>query len=136
VLYDFALTIPADTSPSAPVEVDVNLTNGVITRLEVEFHPGCNGMVYAYIRKGLHQLFPINPDGKARTDGGVVSAATYIELFYPPYELTLGGYSPGTAYDHEIIFRLELTPREVAERGKFSATILDTLLRLLGVKTK
>jgi len=134
MLYDFPLTIPADTKANAPVEQDVRLTHGVITRLEVEFHPGCNGMVYAYVRRGLHQLFPINPDGKARTDGGVVGASTYIELFYPPYELTLGGYSPGTAYDHELIYRLELTPREVAERSKTQATVLSYLLKLLGVK--
>jgi len=134
VLHDFALTIPADTKADSPVEKKIYLTYGVITHVEVEFHPGCNGMVEVYIRHGLHQVWPTNPDSKFKTDGGVIAWQEYHEMFYPPFDLVIGGYSPGTAYDHEIIFRFEVTPREVAERGKLSATILNTLLRLLGVK--
>jgi len=134
VLHTYPLTIPANTLADTPVEEEIHLTHGVITHVEVEFHPGCNGMVKGYVRDGLHQLFPTNPDGKYYTDGGVISWSEYHELFKSPYKLTIGGYSPGTSYDHEIIFRFEVTPREVAERGLTQDTVLANLLKLLGVR--
>lgn len=134
MLHDFAITIPANTLESDPYEEEIYLTHGVITHVEIEFHPGCNGMVEVYVRDGLHQVFPTNADSRFKTDGATISWNEYHEMFEPPYLLTLGGYSPGTTYDHEIIFRFEVTPQEVAERGKEAAGLVPKIARLMGVR--
>ena len=133
MLYTFALDIPANTLETAPEEEEIFLTHGVITHVEVEFHPGCSGLVEAYVRRGVHQIYPTNPEFKYHTDGRTISWQEYHEMFQPPFDLVIGGFSPGTSYDHEIIFRFEVTPKEVAERGKVGGQLLGKMARLLGL---
>jgi hypothetical protein len=133
MFYEFSLTVPADTEADDPEELDVHLTHGVITYIEIEFAPGCHRLVEAYVRDGLHQLVPTNPDETIKSSGRAVAFQEYYELLSPPYLLTIGGFSPGTSYDHDIIFRFEVTPQEIAERGKTSQGMLDKIGRLLGL---
>lgn len=134
MFYDVALTIPVDTPQTNPAEQEVKLTHGVITHVEVEFPPGCNGMVYAYIRQGLHQVWPTNPDSQFATSGRAIVWNDYIELFTEPYSVVIGGYSPDTRYDHKIIFRFEVTSKDIAERGKVQQGLLSSIGRLLGLR--
>ena len=134
MLYEKALTVPAGTPETAPAEVDLHLTVGVITQIGAQFAPGAAWTVSAYIRQGLHQIWPTNPDGKARGDDSVVASDEYYELAGEPDLVTLGAYSPDASYDHEIIFRLEVTPYEIAERGAQLDTWIDKIGRLLGIK--
>lgn len=131
MFYSYALTIPANTPERSPTEQEVKLTHGVITHVEVEFPPGCAGLVHAYIRKGVHQVWPTNPDGSFRSDGRAIVWADYEELFYEPYSLTIGGWNEDDTYDHEVLFRFEITPREVAERGVKEFSILRRIGRLI-----
>lgn len=133
MFYDYVLTIPASTPDTSPIESEACLTHGVITHIEVEFPPGCAGLAHAYIRYGLHQLFPTNPDGNFKTDGSVIRWNEYYELFYPPYSLIIGGWNEDDTYQHELLFRFEVTSREVAERGKMVETWIGRIRRLLGV---
>jgi hypothetical protein len=134
VLYTYALTVPAGTLEKAPVEADLQLTSGVITHIEVLFAPGAAWVVNAYVRQGLHQIWPTNPDGKARGDDSVVASDEYCEISAADNVVTLGAYSPAASYIHEIIFRLEVTPYDIAERGAQLDTWIDKIGRLLGVK--
>lgn len=131
--FSYSLTIPADTPLSAPEELDVRLCHGVITNVEVEFHPGCRGMVQAYVRHGLHQVWPTNPDGNLAADARAMAWNDYYELTSPPYVVTIGGCSPGASYDHEILFRFEVTPLEIAERNKMDDSWARRLSRVLGL---
>lgn len=133
MFYEFTLTVPADTKANDPQELDVHLTHGVITYIEIEFAPGCHRMVEAYIRDGLHQLVPTNPDERIKSSGRAVAFDEYYELLTPPYLLTIGGFSPGSAYDHEIIFRFEVTPQDIAERGSAADTLLGRIAWALGM---
>lgn len=134
MLYDFALPVPADRKETAPVEAEAKLTHGVITHVWVQFPPGCHGMVYTYIRRGLHQVWPTNPDSKFCADDYVIDWDEYYELFEEPFSFIVGGYSPGTTYSHEITFRFEVTPQELAERGMEQMGIIERIGRLLGIK--
>ena len=133
MLYEYPLTVPAGTAADAPAELDVKLTAGVITRIECDFAQGCNHYVYAYVRQGLHQIWPLNPDGQARGNGAVIGSDEYYEISADVNDLTVGAYSPGATYDHEIHFRIEITPKDIAEIGKNSEGLITKVLALLGV---
>lgn len=133
MLYEYPLTVPAGTPIAAPAELEVILTAGVITRIECDFAQGCNHYVYAFVRQGLHQVWPLNPDGQARGNGAVIGSGEYFELSSASNVLTLGAYSPGATYDHTIHFRIEITPTEIAEIGKSSEGLMSKVLALLGV---
>ena len=134
MLYAKTLRVPAHRAESTPAVADLNLTDGVITSIEVEFQFGCNGLVSAYVLQGLHQIWPTNPDGRARGNGAVVRSSEHLDLHGLPDTVTLCGYSPDCAYLHDIGFRIEITPREIAERGAKLDTWIDRIGRILGLR--
>jgi len=117
MLFTHTLTVPANTSEGAAVSDKLELDHGVITRVEVEFPAGCAGLVYVHIDRALHQVWPTNPDGRLRSDGRAIVWADYQEMFAEPLELDLVGYNLDDTYQHQVLFRFELTPRAIAERG-------------------
>lgn len=131
MFYNFELEIAEEGSEDELEELTVKLTHGVITHVEVEFPPGCAGLAYAYVRDGLHQLWPTNADGKFRTDGRVIMWNEYYEFFRAPYTLILGGWNLDDTYPHTITFRFEVTPQQVAERGVKELGILARLGKIL-----
>jgi len=133
VLYVLALTIPANTAEAAPHEEDLKLTDGVITRVEVEFPAGCAGLAHTYARQAIHQVFPTNPDGDLCSDNYVAAWMDYEDLDTDPRILTIGGWNLDDTYDHTITWRIELTPREIAERMKTQQGMLAGIGRLLGI---
>ena len=133
MLYVLALTIPANTAEASPYEEDLKLTDGVITRVEVEFPAGCQGLAHSYARLALHQVFPINPDGNLCSDNYVIAWNDYEDIDTDPRVLTISGWNTDDTYDHTITWRIELTPREIAERGKTSQSMFDKIGALLGL---
>ena len=133
MLYVLALTIPANTAEATPHEEDLKLTDGVITRVEVEFPAGCQGLAHSYARQAIHQAFPINPDGKLCSDNYVIAWNDYEDIDTDPRVLTIGGWNLDDTYPHTITWRIELTPREIAERGKTSQSMFDKIGALLGL---
>ncbi len=134
MLYVLALIIPANTAEDSPYEEDLKLTDGVITHVEVEFPAGCAGLAHSYARQAVHQVFPTNPDGQLCSDNHVITWDDYEDLDADPRVLTIAGWNTDDTYPHTITWRIELTPREIAERGQTSMTMLDRLGKLLGLK--
>lgn len=133
MFYNHELTITANTDQDNVVEETVKLTHGVITYVEVEFPPGCAGLVYCYIRRALHQVWPTNPEGKFRTDGRAIVWNDYYEMFEAPLELIVGGWNEDDTFPHAITFRFEITSKEIAERGKTTASVLTAVRTMLRI---
>jgi len=133
MLFTHTLTVPANTPEAAPYEEAVKMTHGVITMVEVEFPPGCAGLVRAFVRRSLHQVWPTNPEGVFRTDGRAIRWADYYEILDEPLELTVGGWSEDDFYPHDVIFYFELTPKDIAERGKVAAGAMNKIRQLLNM---
>jgi len=134
VLYVLPLAIPANTAQASPYEEDLQLTDGVITHVEVEFPAGCAGLAHSYARTGLHQVFPTNPDADLASDNHVVPWSEYEDLDTDPRVLTIGGWNLDETYAHTITWRIELTDREIAERLKANQSLMSRLAQLFGGK--
>ena len=134
MLYSYDLVLPANTAPAAPAHYDLKLTHGVVTRVEVQFPPGCAGLAHVYARRALYQVWPTNPDADLSADGYVIAWNEYYELFADPMFLTLFGYNLDDTYPHTVTWRIELTPRDVAERLKSNQSLISRIGQLLGVK--
>jgi hypothetical protein len=134
MFYDFAITIPAGTTESAPVEQELKLTHGVIHRVEVEFYPGPRRYVWIKIFHEEHQLYPTNPDGSFCTDGYTIAFDDYFELFTPPYSLLARGYSPNADYDHVVTVRIGVIESRIALATLRVAKALEKFLKVVGIK--
>jgi hypothetical protein len=132
--YEIPLLVPAGTTADNPAEAELQLTHGIITRIEVEFPWGTDHLVSAYVRAALHQIWPLNPEGKVVSEGGTIGAAEYIEMLDSPYVVTVGAYGPACVYDHNLRFRVELSDQSVAERGANLEGWMSKIMKLLGVK--
>lgn len=111
--YDFGFTIPANTAETSPAKQHIQLTHGIIHRVEIGFPAGCAGLVNLQIKDGLHQVWPTNPEGSFNTDAYTIAFNEYYEFFRKPYTLTLVGWNLDDTYQHTLEIRLGVLPEEI-----------------------
>lgn len=60
--YWFSKSTPASTLKASALELELKLTEGVITQVWMLHPEGCHGLAHAAIFEGGHQRWPNNPD--------------------------------------------------------------------------
>lgn len=138
MLYDFAFTIPANTTKDAPARLDARVIRGTIHRLEVQFPSGCAGLVHVVIRRFGRQLWPSNTEGSFASDGHAISCDVSYDIVEQPTLLELVGYNDDDSYDHTVTVRFGLSvvakapvppPTGTTALGAALSRILGTLKR-------
>lgn len=110
MLFDFDLTVPAQTTQADPVVTLARLTRGKLTQIRVLFPPGPATLVHVVIRHNLHQLMPANMEGDINFDDAVVTSPLDYDLVDPPYEIQMIGWSPDAVYSHIITVQFDVQP--------------------------
>lgn len=108
MFYSFDLPIPANTLKVTPVELEVNLTWGVITRVEIRFPPRNVGLSKVKILERRHQLWPTNLDEWFYGNDETIKWDEYHELFVMPAIFTLQGYNDDDTFPHTPLIRFEI----------------------------
>lgn len=108
MFYEYRLTIPANTPSSAPLESSVELDHGRIVGVEIQFPPGCVGLVHGQIRRERHQLWPTNVDGDISGDDARIGWVEDYDLDEEPYVVTLRGWNEDDSFSHTITFRFNV----------------------------
>lgn len=133
MFYDFAVTVPADTTEAAPLEQDLKLTAGVIQKVSMLFPPGPHGMVRIRLMVGGHQLLPTNPDGYFATDDEALNIDEWYPLDAEPFSLKAVGTSPGTTYPHTISIRIGVLRPDEVEQSSGLMIALKKFLKMVGI---
>ena len=113
--YDFSFTVPKDTPAKKPEELEVKLTHGIIHRVEIGFPSGCAGLVHLCIKRGIHQVWPLNSEGDFNSDDYTIAFNEFYELFSAPYLLTLHGWNLDDAFPHTLEIRFGILPVDVLQ---------------------
>lgn len=131
MIFEYDLTIPARTTKADPVSVEMPLARGILHKVEVIFPPGCHHKVFLTINRALHQVVPLNPDGYLKGDTFPISDYMFQPLEEAPHRLEAYGWAPDTTYDHTVVIRLGILPREILQPeltpGGFFARLRDLL---------
>jgi len=106
MLFSDYIVIPAGTSFTNPVIKRMILTKAVIHTVEFIFLPGNCYSAYIWVTRGLHQIYPTNPDGFLYGDNETVKGNVFHYIKNTPYEVEIKGCAPGATYDHIIGFRI------------------------------
>lgn len=106
MVFNYQIRVPANTLKESPYKKTLPLTKGVIQQLDIFFPPGCSNMVDVAFNRGLHQVYPTNPDGVFTGDGSNITGKDFYYVKNVPYQLEIFAWSPGTSYDHIISVRL------------------------------
>lgn len=132
MFYAWDITISAGTAKTSPKTQTLTLSKGVITKLEIKFPAGCNGLVFVRILRSEFQLIPLSKDEWITGDDEAALTEGYYELETTPPELKFVGASPDCTYDHTITVRAQVLPRAVATFLPL-VQVLTAFLQRIGV---
>jgi len=110
MLFVKELTVSANTSEKDPLSGEIEITRGVIKRIDVCFPFGCRNMVGVQLFWGDNPIFPRNPDVWVKGDGYCISAECFYFIYQEPYKVKYKAHSEGTSYDHTITIRINILP--------------------------
>lgn len=127
MLYTFALTIPANTPEPATATALLPLTAGTITEMNVSFPAGHAGLTHLKLRRGLHQVWPANPEANFSTDNQAIVWAENYPLLAAPFQLEAYAWNLDDTYPHTITVHISIDPSGV------EASLLDQVRQLLGM---
>ena len=133
-LYVVELQVPANTPDIDPIQKEIVLERGVITRIQVHFPPGCAGKVYTAAYEGHVQLFPRPAGSWLAGDGETVTAETFIPVLKDTVKLTIYAKSPGALYPHTITWRINVLPPHVAMWWMVLEKFINILSSIFGVR--
>lgn len=131
MLFEYPLTVPADTEAAAPVTLEALLCAGTVTRVDVQFPAGCSALVHASIWRHDHQVWPVNLDESIAGEDAIVSWPESYDLDDEPFAFTLKGSSPGTIWPHTVTFRFALLSLEEVQSARGLSGLIRRLANLL-----
>ena len=127
MIYVFPITIPANTPETAQLKTILQLPRGKITRMMVQFPSGHVGLTHIGLTRGLHQLYPSNPEARFSSSQETITWDEDYPLDTPPLQLEAYTWNEDETYNHTI------TVRVVLQEPKREASLLDEVKSLLGL---
>lgn len=106
MIYVFAITTPANTPQSQAQQTILPLSQGTITRVELQFPLGVNGLAHIGLNRGVHQLWPSNQSGNFSTGNETIGWTEDQELQFDPYQLEAYTFNDDPSYSHTITVRI------------------------------
>lgn len=133
MFYDFAITVVKGSTETAPTELVMKLTHGVIHTVRIDFPPGPRGEVKLAIFEGGIQRYPFNRGGYFQADNTYINYDDFLELGSPPYELKAQGWAPDANYDHTLHIEIGLIESKIALASLKLASGMEKFLKLVGI---
>jgi hypothetical protein len=129
VNFVFPITIPANTPSTSPVIVTMSLTNGTVTKVDVQFPGGVIALAHVTITNGLYQVFPSNQDADFATNDETITWPENLVIDQPPFGLQVNGWNDDDTYQHTITVRVVMQP---AGTGSHTLQEIQALLNAQG----
>ncbi len=133
MLYEFDLTIPANTTQAAPTTLEAHVSAGNVTQVEVQIPLGCKGLTHVQVLDSTHQLWPSNPDANIKGDDARIVWREDHDMDDFPYTLILRGWNEDDSYPHTITFRFAMLPPSVKEAAREPSGLLGRIAEHLGL---
>lgn len=103
-----SVALPASGNENSLVTVDKKISPGKLTKLEILFPAGHDGLTFFAIRFNDRQIYP-NLLGTFMQGGDtLLNFNPGDELIEAPYKLTLAGYNIDDTYNHTVYVWFEL----------------------------
>lgn len=112
--YRYYLTVPRGTEKTAPVRKEIELPEGVVTKVRVRFPPGPRGQVFTAVFQGTHKMWPRGEGNYAWGDDEPIEMSEHVRNI-TGWHYFMEGYAPLTSYDHTIWWDFNVLEKEYAE---------------------
>lgn len=122
--YNVTLSVPASTTESAPAELRVPLTVGLIVEVRIGFPDGCADYVHVVITRGLHQLWPTNPSGSYSWNYHMYEIKASYVLEDEPLALKVVAWNEDTRNAHQVTVGVNILSLEPSRLSRFVQAVL------------
>jgi hypothetical protein len=122
MIYWESITIPTNTYATNPKRTKIHITKGLVYACEVDFPPGCCGLVKVAIYDAGHQVYPADPDQRIAGNGRPVWLDDLYFKLSPPWELDCSTWNEDDTFEHTIQVYVA-----VADREEYQARFFPTL---------
>lgn len=95
----------------APATV-LKVAKGLIYRLEVEFPPGCCGLVHVQIFDGSYQVYPATPEETFHSNARVIGFDDCYLKQVAPFEFKISIWNDDECWPHTIQVRIGMASSE------------------------
>jgi len=126
-------TVPANTTKKNPFTEVLPIDRGIITRVDLKFPAGCQGLVSVQVYRYEYQIVPLNRDAWVTGDDEVVPTRPMHDALSAPYQLKVVIANEDDTYEHTVSVRVTVESEEEAIPSKPLKTIADFLKRVTGI---
>lgn len=113
MIYTANITTPKNTAKTALKHTVLQVTTGLVYKVEVYFPPGSAGLMGVAILDGLFQVWPSSAGEFFLGDTCLIS---YDDLYLKeaaPFQFSIYTYNLDTTYDHFAAIRVGMVSNEV-----------------------
>jgi len=134
MIYTANITTPKNTAKSAPKITRLQVTNGLVYRVEVFFPKGSSGLMGVVVTDGLYQCWPSNVGEYFIADNDTIGFDDLYIKEAAPFLFSVITYNLDETFDHFVSVRIGLVSKEVY-LARFMPTksyeyLADLLMRL------
>ena len=112
MIYVEEITAPAGTSKDNPVTKDVEVTKGLVYKINIVIPSGHAGLTGLWITRGNFQVWPVVAGTFFKGDNEHIDFDDMYLVDEPPFVFKLHMFNNDDTYDHTMIVRLGLVSKE------------------------
>ena len=106
MIYASTITTAINTAEKSIPDVKLKITSGLIWLMEIDFPPGCCGLLNVQVFDGSYQIFPATPGESFHGDAVTMK---FDDLYFKqaaPYELMIRTWNLDDTWTHTIQVRI------------------------------
>jgi len=112
MIFSSSITTVANTLEAGAKITRLPVAKGLVYKFEVEFPPGCCGLLHCQVFDGSYQVYPTSRNDSFHTDARVVSFDDSYLKTAAPFEFTVKTWNLDETNGHEIQVRLGMASNE------------------------
>lgn len=106
MIYSTSITSGKQGDSDANRSVILPVTRGLVYRFEVEFPPGCCGLLQCRVFDGSYQVYPSSRDDSFHSDARVIGFDDSYLKVVAPFEFRIETINTDTTWSHTIQVRI------------------------------
>ena len=112
MIYSVSITTTANTAKTEATKTVIKLCKGLVYKFEVEFPPGCCGLLHCQIFDGNYQLYPTSANDSFHSDARVIGFDDLYLKQAAPFEFVIKTWNLDVTNEHTIQVRLGMASSE------------------------
>jgi hypothetical protein len=113
MIYQSTITTPANTLLASPKKTLMNVSKGLVYKMEIVFPTGSAGLAGISIFDGSYQIWPSTLNEFFTGDDTVISFEDIYLKEAAPFEFTIFTYNLDDTYEHKIYVRIGFVTEDV-----------------------